>query len=258
MKRILTLALALLLVLSLQASAIELPPELQALLAGSQLEVGEYSVLEERLNIHPSYFGTSVEYVAIVRNPHDKPLSFHYESKVDLLDQAGEVVASIDLLSVVPAVLPPDGVGYVFGKPSGLAEEDVGRIASYSPQLSGMKVTPEMEQETWLPLTASAEISVEEEESFFNPEITHGGKLQIRVENNTEATAYNVQTASVLRDQEGKLLTILLSSAYDIGIPAGSSIFLRNRLTDGLINLFMSQNTPAETAEAFAFFAAEP
>jgi hypothetical protein len=95
---------------------------------------------------------------------------------------------------------------------------------------------------------------VYQEKYVLNPKVTHGDQLLIKIDNNTEATAFSVKTANLLRNKEGKLLTIIHSTAFDVGITAGSSIILKGRIPDGLINLFMSQNTAAETVESFAYY----
>lgn len=249
-KALLPLLLVLTLLVSMNALAIQIPKELLQGLGTSQGEPADITVKEERLNIYKSIMGMQGVYVVAVENPGTAPINLG-ESSVDLLDKDGAVVVNSPIYSMAPYTLQPGETGYVISSFYSISDEDAARITSHKATITGV-LASEGDSISYVRLPAEASFTTSEDTDFFTNEKLYEISIVNTVENNTDKDVYDVRVFNVLRDKDGKLLSIADSMAMDVGIPAGGKILLKTNVDSGMNTKFTNEQTPVATVEAFA------
>lgn len=233
MKKKMLLLLLLALLLTTSAMAAQTPP-------------AELIVKEDVLNLFSGILGPDGQYVAIIENPGSQPLSLH-EAKLELLDKDGNVVSSFDIYACTPYEVAPGGIAYVLQEYLQISEEDVARVVSHKFTLSASEGYGAPAPIN-LPVTST--FAQQEAPSYFSDEKNYEGIITQLVENNTDATTYDIQVFSILRDKDGKLVTLSNATAYDIGILPGSKVELRSRMPSGLLTKLIEQQREPATVES--------
>ena len=125
------------------------------------------------------------------------------------------------------------------------SEEDVARVLSH-------KFTLSASEGYGAACTTARYLTFAQQEapSYFSDEKNYEGIITQLVENNTDATTYDIQVFSILRDKDGKLVTLSNATAYDIGILPGSKVELRSRMPSGLLTKLIEQQREPATVES--------
>lgn len=250
-KTLLPLLLVLTLLVSVNALAIQIPPELLQGLGMSSGEPAEITVKEDRFNRFNTILGLQAEYVLIVENPGTAPI-YLGESKVDLLDKDGAVVTSSPIYSMSPSTLMPGETGYIVEPLYSILAEDAGRVASYQATVAAVTV-PGNDPAPVVKMPVTVDFTTGEGSDVFTGEKEYTLSIVNTVENNTDKDAFDVRVFNVLRDKDGKLLSIAGSTTMDVGIPAGGKILLKSNVQTGLVTMLHKFETLVATVEGFAF-----
>ena len=106
-------------------------------------------------------------------------------------------------------------------------------------------------------LPVTVEMAQEEQEAVLTDGMAYKVRILNTVENNSGADAFDIKVVNVLRDKDGKLLSIRNAYASDMGVPAGGRLLVRNDHDLGAISFLTSQGQAVEKVEAFAFLEKE-
>ena len=250
MKFLLFLLAAMLLTTS--AMAVQVPTELMELLqggaGGNNGEPIELVVKEEALHLYKDVIGPSGVFAAIIENPGTVPAAVQ-SGTVDLLDKDGNVITSVTIYGSTPYIIAPGGTAYVQQEYLQVSEEDAARVASHKFTVNGV-TQPDDTPPAPATLPVTSTYAQEEVPNYFGEEKNYSANVTLTIENNTDATAYNAQAFSVLRNKDGKLLTVATTMANDIGILPGSKIEMQNRVNGGLVAKLMAEQSEPATVES--------
>lgn len=254
MKKKLMLFLLAALMLTTSALAVQIPSDLMDALYAGQGEPVTFTIKEDAFHAFSDILGPGAQYAAIIENPGTTAASVS-KGELQLLDKDGAVVSTIALYGSTPYEVAPGGVAYVIQDYITLSEEDAARVASYKATINGFAYDEEPAQAAELPVTSA--YAQTEVPNYFDEGKSYEGHVTVQIENNTAATAYDVQVISVLRGKDGKLLAIGNTMAHDVGILPGTTIELLNRISGGLVTKLVELQTEPATVESFAFVAPE-
>ncbi len=251
-KRLIPLMVMALALVALPSAAVELPADLLALLQG-QTEPADFTLVEDNFLVYEGYLGPSGDYVAILRN--DSPgMAMVSGAELALLDETGNQLHVQTLYAGFPSYVQPGEVTYITPSYLSIPEEALEKISSWQLTFSGIAGEP---SEEYLEKPLEAEVVLREYtvEDYFNPGME---RLQtdvlVTVTNPTQQPAFDVNTIVLLRDDQGKMVTVKNLSALNVGIPAGGSIILRTNMEPGLLEALAQQKTPITQAEAVALY----
>lgn len=248
MKRKLLIPFILLVMLSVSALAIQLPPELLEGLGPVGEEV-PMSVKEDRLVVYKNFIGVFADYSVVIENTGDKP-AYVSGSDVQLVDKDGNVVATGNLFGSYPNNIAPGAKAYSVVSFPSLNDGDENKELSVKVDVKGIASSLET---NIVPLPVTVEMNASENADIFTGGTSHNLSLLNTVENNTGDTVFDIYVVNVLRDASGKLLGIRYNYAMDIGVPAGNKIYVRSEADMGLVNQVTQEGSPVDKVDVLAY-----
>ncbi len=207
----------------------------------------ELTLLEERLLVLPSYNDLYEGVLsAKIQNTGDVALQVK-EGLYELLDKDGNKLKYTTWVPVYPGTLEPGEVGYIAlnERPDNAATADV--IASHALDLKAS--TDVYARHIRLDATAVA----------LPPRNAYSGApfLEATVVNMGDAPVRRVSVVYALYDNQGNLLYVQDTTAYNAGIPAGGTILISEDL-DGQVAKYLTANDiTISRADAIAYVDAE-
>lgn len=213
-------------------------------LTGAAAAQGNLAVVQEKFLVLPyeTYYEGSV--YAQVKNTGDMPVQFS-GGLFELFDAAGKRIKSQELLyyDCNPEVLLPGETGYVYAR---ISVEDATKesdIADYSLTLLGTgNITTSVVR---YPATAHFQDGTAE-----FPSRRYAAAI---VENNTDEMLRDFFAAFALKDAEGKLLYVTSGTWASSGVLGQSSMEIRLRVDENIIDYWNSEGIDPAAAEAIVF-----
>ncbi|MBR4080440.1 MAG: FxLYD domain-containing protein [Clostridia bacterium] len=209
----------------------------------SALAAGKLVVNQETYTPIELYSDSYYAYIFVeVTNAGDKNVEFG-SGILEVLNADGDAVESFDLYTAYPEVLAPGDVGYISyyrGVDDAKSVED---IPDYLLTVSGKS----SKDEAPLRLTATG---VVEEVPYWN-ETQY--QVTLTITNDTDKTIYDATVPYAIYDASGKLLYADYTTLWNIGLPAGSTIEMRQTINDAFLKLWKANNTIPTTVTTFAY-----
>lgn len=254
-KKLVLPLLALVLAFSLlPVQAVQLPPELLALLGGSEAEPAEFALVGDHLAIYQGILGSQLSYVAEVENKSDQVASVN-EATLQVLDAAGAEVGVISLYSSVPMYVQPGEKAFITTGYSSLSAEQIEQVTSWQLTIQGV-VAEYPEEYPLLDITSETQEEVVVTDYFAG---TEGKQLSLvhTITNNQEYPVYDARTFTVVRDASGKAVAFDEQTVMFVGIPAGGSILMKGTIAAGLVEALEAAGMAPATVEAIAYYYVE-
>lgn len=209
----------------------------------SALAAGKLVVNQETYTPIEMYTDSFYAYIFVeVTNAGDKNVEFG-SGILEVLNADGDAVESFDLYTAYPEVLAPGEVGYISyyrGVDDAKSIED---IPDYLLTVSGKS----SKDEAALRLPATGVI---EEVPYWNDTQY---QVTLTITNNTDKTIYDAYVPYAIYDAAGKLLYADYTTLWNVGLPAGSTIEMRQTISDSFLKLWKTNNTIPTTVTTFAY-----
>lgn len=207
------------------------------------LAAGKLVVNQETYTPLEPYKDSFYAYIFVeVTNAGDKNVEFG-SGIMEVLNADGDALESFDLYTCHPEVLAPGEVGYIAYSRSVDDITSVEDIPDYMLTVSGKS----SKDEAALRLPATA---VVEEVPYWSDTQY---RVTITITNNTDKTIYDAYVPYALYDAEGKLLYADYTTLYNVGLPAGATIEMRQTVSDSFLKLWKANGTIPTTVSTFAY-----
>ena len=227
MKKILSLVLALCLMLG----------------CTSALAAGKLVVNQETYTPIELYNDSFYAYIFVeVTNSGDKNVEFG-SGILEVLNADGDALESFELYSAYPEVLAPGEVGYISyyrGVDDAKSIED---MPDYLLTVSGKSSKDEA------PQRLSATAVVEEVPYWSDTQY----QVTITITNESDKTLYDAYVPFAVYDAAGKLLYADYTTLYNVGLPSGSTIEVRQTINDAFLTLWKTAGTIPTTVTAIPY-----
>jgi hypothetical protein len=179
---------------------------------------------------------------AQVKNTGDKPVQLN-NGLLEIFDPQDNPIASVNLSSCYPPVLKPGASGFLYATAYIKEAKDKSYIADYSLSLTGQGAISY--NVTQLPLQASYKTQVDGSNTY--------DYVLLKVENNTEAIAYDIMIPFALKDAGGKLVYAYYTQLYSIGLYPHSSLEINLQLDSSFVTYRLEQGIIPASVEAMAY-----
>lgn len=203
---------------------------------------GKLTVNQERMIALDSYGYVDAEVFAEVENTGDKPVEFS-AGLVELFDAEGNTIDSTDYVYCYPAILAPGEKGYIYVSMYPENATAAAEIADYALTVTGKGssgVTNLMKT------VGTYDANVQDGYWTYN-------YLTAEIANETEGIVYDIYCVYALKDAEGTLLYVYYTTTYNVGVPAGGTLFMRTSLPDSMIAYFDANGLIPATVDAIAY-----
>lgn len=251
-KASLLLLVLMLLVTGASAITVDLPQDFPLFGADGPLEI---KVVEDSfLNYESAIWGRDALYTAVFENASGAD-ALVFKADLEGLDKEGQVVFTKPLYNVYPFYLESGKTAVAIGNNLGITPEEFEKMASWRLSVVGQPASEEGHGTISLPVTAEFESHAQDDGlggTAYNATIT------ANVNNNTENPVFDAVTVVLLRDAEGKLISGVNMSAFDVGILPGSGVLLRTVIFDDLIKYLAGEARVITSAEAYTYVNIEP
>lgn len=180
---------------------------------------------------------------AEVENTGDKNIEFG-SGIYEILNADGDPVESDDVYSCYPEILAPGEFGYVYLYETVDDAEKIEDVSDYTLTLSGKSTKEDVTPR----LTAEA--------TYGEVENGWGGTdyaVIITLKNDTDATLYDVAGSYGLYDADGKLLYASAITTYNVGLPAGQTMELKETISSDFVELWDKNGTAPATVKTIGF-----
>lgn len=206
------------------------------------LGAGKLTVNQERMSISDAYGTVIVDIYAEVENTGDQTAAFS-AGLVELFGADGSFIDSTDYVYSYPSILAPGERGYLYVSIYPENVESVSDIADYA-----LTVTGKGSNAASGLLKAAGRYEPNVQEAYWTTNY-----MVAEVTNDTADTAYDIYCVFALKDADGKLLYCYYTTAYSIGIPAGSTIIMRTSVPDSTLEALAADGLVPAAVEAVAY-----
>lgn len=162
------------------------------------------------------------------------------ECKLTVLDEAGAEIASRDYGDTFARFLKPGESTFV------KIYADVGEAIPAAYQLTVTQNDNVYSEDVRYP--ADAEMLLNVDEGW-----TVGNYMVALVSNDTDEVLYDVEVAMALLDNDGRIVYIDDKHCFNMGIPAGSDIYVKLEIPEEFIEYYNTNGVKLQSVEAFAY-----
>lgn len=213
----------------------------------SALAAGKLNVVQENTHFI-TYYGYSNYYAyAKVENTGDKAIKIN-DGVVEVYDAEGSAISSNDWPETYACYLQPGEYTYVkFQCYEGF---DDGAV----PDDYAMTLTGKSDKEyTNVRFPVETELKLNVQEDKWN---TYD-YMYATVTNNTDEVVYDLKVVLALLDAEGNILCVESDSLYSVGLAPGSSVVVRQYISDDFKEYFEANNLTPASVDAIAYVQVE-
>lgn len=177
-----------------------------------------------------------------VTNTGDTPAGLDY-CTITLYDANKAQLEQSKTYSLYPGYLLPGEIGYIAYTFYGMDEQVAKAVSSYN-----IDVLTELDYLYPIKSVPHTISYVVEEGSYST---YHYAELNII--NDSDEVLWQPEYVYVVRSTEGKILTIVSSRCYDVGIPAGANIFYRSSIGTSAVEDWAAAGHQIGSIEAFTY-----
>ena len=210
---------------------------------GSALAAGKLIVNQEAY-VPLAWFDSFAGYVfAEIQNTGDKNVEFN-SGVFEILDGEGEAVADGSLYAAYPNVLAPGETGYIFSYERAEDAESIEDIADYTLNIMGKSTSEEVSTR----IAAKAEVV--KRESRWGDEETY---VVLTLTNEGAETVFGLEGAYGVYDAEGKLMYAGCITGYSVGLPAGQTLQMLDRIDEDFLSYWTEKGLAPAEVKAIAY-----
>lgn len=207
-------------------------------------------VLEEKALVFDSFWGLNLSYTALVKN------NAEFDILVDNVilegkDKDDNVVIAEQLFNINPYILGKGEQAVVNSSMVLLTQEQRDAITGWHLTASGYRMD-EADSLRFHSLPSESAFEITDDEIMGKEAV-----VTSTLKNDSKETLYDILVVVLLRDQNGKLITATNTQAYEVGVPAGGTIYLRSTLSGSLLSALEAEGIAITTAESFAYIQME-
>jgi len=228
MKKLLALCLALVLCMSVTTS----------------FAAGKLNIVQENFHTVENYTTYSYAY-AKVENSGDKAIKVN-AGVLEIYDEAGDVLTSVDYLQAYAEYLQPGEYTYV--KMYDDIENGSNKPTDYMLTLTGKSDSSVMSKR----LPCVSEFKLDVDTGYWSTNY-----LYATITNDTTEPIYDVSVAIALLDAEGNILHIDDSTLYECAIMPGSSVTVRKEIYSQYMEYFKANGLVPASTDAIAYYEVE-
>lgn len=207
------------------------------------MAAGKLVVNQETYTPIEMYSDSFYAYIfAEVTNTGDKNVEFG-SGIFEVLNADGDAIESFDLYSAYPEVLAPGEVGYVAYYRSVDDAKSLEDIPDYMLTISGKSSKDDA------PVHMTATGVVEEVPYWSDTQY----QVTVTITNNTDKTIYDAYVTYGIYDANGTLLYADYTTLYNMGVPAGSTVEVRQTIGEAFLKLWKANGTVPATVNAVVF-----
>lgn len=180
-----------------------------------------------------------------VKNTGDAAVSLD-KAQIYLYDANSTVLEDDTTYGMYPPVLQPGEVGYIYDWMYNVDATLAESIASYSINISNETDARYIDQITYLPHSVSYAEVIPYGDTV-NPIAT------FTITNDTAEAIWEPRMVVIVRSTEGKILSIQTADAYNVGIPAGSSMMYEMDLGSNYLKKWKAAGHTVGTLETYCY-----